>query len=269
MAQRPTIDVLLDGYGLNTNVGLAAFCSVVLVEVPSAADRPTRILVDPAHVGRRTFLQEALARRGLRETDIDLVVLTHAHWDHIQNLDLFEHAPIVLHTLERRYAQRPHRNDWATPQWTGAIIERQQVREVDEGVELAPGVGIVNMPGHSPGSIGVTVETEGGLAVITGDALHYAYVIETGINPLVFWNEEQARRSIQRVAAMADIIYPGHDRPFRLSRSGQIEYLTPFQLEIAGVQPGMDGLRFAPPARRTPWVMPGIEEQAARLFGAR
>ena len=269
MAQRPTIDVLLDGYGLNTNVGRVAFCSVVLVEVPSAAGRPTRILVDPAHVGRRTYLQDALARRGLREADIDLVVLTHAHWDHIQNLDLFEHAPIVLHTLERRYAQRPHRNDWATPQWTGAIIERQQVREVDEGTELAPGVGIVNMPGHSPGSIGVTVETEGGLAVITGDALHYAHVLETGVNPLVFWDEEQARRSIQRVAAMADIIYPGHDRPFRRSRSGQIEYLTPFQLQLAGVQPDMEGLTFAPPARPVPWVMPGIEEQAARLFGAR
>jgi len=265
MARYPRIDVVLDGYALSTDTGLAAFCSVVLVEAIDASGALRRILVDPAHVGRRTFLAEALERRGLTAADIDMVVLTHAHWDHIQNLDLFEHAPIYLHPDERRYAQRPHRNDWATPQWTGAIIERQQAREIAEGAELLPGVGIVDMPGHSPGSIGITVATEAGLAVITGDALHYAYVLQTGINPLVFWNAEQARQSIERVARMADVIYPGHDRPFRVAKSGEIEYQSPFHLTVTGIQPGMPGLEFAPPTQRTPWVMPGVEEQEARL----
>src|SRR5919202_3374021 len=228
MAQYPRIDVVLDGYALSTDVGLAAFCSVILIEVTDASGAPRRILVDPAHVGRRTFLADALAQRGLAAEDIDTVVLTHAHWDHIQNLDVFEHAPIYLHPDERKYARRPHRNDWATPQWTGAIIERQKVEEIAEGGELLPGVGIVDMPGHSPGSIGITVATEAGLAIITGDALHYAYVIKTGINPLVFWSADAAKRSIERVAKLADVIYPGHDRPFRVARSGEIEYLMPF-----------------------------------------
>ena len=134
-----------------------------------------------------------------------------------------------------------------------------------QGSVLAPGVGIVNMPGHSPGSLGVSVETAEGLAVITGDALHYAYVLETGVNPLVFWDDAAARASIQRVRALADIIYPGHDRPFRRSASGQVEYLTPFQLTLNGLLPDMDGLTFEPPTRREPWIMPGVEEQAARL----
>jgi glyoxylase-like metal-dependent hydrolase (beta-lactamase superfamily II) len=267
MAQYPRIDVVLDGYNLGTDVGLAAFCSVVLIETPDASGALRRILVDPAHVGRRTFLLDALAQRGLTPADVDLVVLTHAHWDHVQNLDVFEHAPIYLHPDERKYAQRPHRNDWATPQWTGAIIERQQVREIAEGGELLPGIGVVDMPGHSPGSIGITVATEAGLAVVTGDALHYAYVLQTGINPLVFWSAEQAKRSIERVAAMADVVYPGHDRPFRVAKSGEVEYLAPFHLTVTGIQPGMEGLVFPPPAQRVPWVMPGIEEQEARLRG--
>ncbi|HLH25018.1 MAG TPA: MBL fold metallo-hydrolase [Chloroflexota bacterium] len=267
MAQYPRIDVVLGGYDLGTDVGLAAFCSVVLIEAPDASGALRRILVDPAHVGRRRFLLDALARRGLTPTDIDLVVLTHAHWDHIQNLDVFDHAPIYLHPDERKYAQRPHRNDWATPQWTGAIIERQDAREIAEGGELLPGIGVVDMPGHSPGSIGISVPTEAGLAVITGDALHFAYVLRTGINPLVFWDAEQAKRSIERIAALADVIYPGHDRPFRVAKSGEIEYLVPFRLTVNGIQPGMEGLEFPPPTQRVPWVMPGVEEQLARLRG--
>ena len=63
MARYPRIDVVLDGYALSTDTGLAAFCSVVLVEALDASGALRRILVDPAHVGRRTFLAEALERR--------------------------------------------------------------------------------------------------------------------------------------------------------------------------------------------------------------
>jgi N-acyl homoserine lactone hydrolase len=265
MDRYPRIDVVLDGYALMTDVGRVSFCSVMVVEALDASGALKRILVDPAHVGRRTFLLDALAQRGLTAADVDLVLLTHAHFDHIQNLDVFEHAPIYLHPAERKYAGRPHRNDWATPQWTGAIIERQQVRETAEGDELLPGVGVVDLPGHSPGSIGLTVATEAGLAVVTGDAIHYASVYQTGVNPLVFWSADEARRSIERIASLADVIYPGHDRPFRVAQSGAIEYLTPFHLTVAGIEPGMEGLVFAPPAPRVPWIMPGIEEQEARL----
>ena len=188
-------------------------------------------------------------------------MLTHAHWDHIQNIDVFDHAPLLLHPAERRYAHRPHRNDWATPKWTGTIVEQLAVQEVAEGAEIIPGVGVIDMIGHSPGSIGITVETERGLAVITGDALHFAYVAQTRVNPLVFWNVEQARQSIERVLDLADVIYPGHDQPFRLTQTGEIEYLEPFQLAVIGLNPGTPGLELVQNPQWPVWVMPGIEEQ--------
>ena len=55
----PTIDVVMQGYAFGTNTGLPALCGVFLIEGPDANGRPTRILVDPAHVGRRPFLWEA------------------------------------------------------------------------------------------------------------------------------------------------------------------------------------------------------------------
>jgi len=121
----PTVEVLLQGYSLDTNVGLAGFCTVTLVEGVDANGEHKRLLFDPAHVGRRVVLYDALARRGLGPRDIDAVVLSHSHWDHIQNIDVFSHAPILIHPYERRYSLEPHVNDWATPAWTGAILERQ------------------------------------------------------------------------------------------------------------------------------------------------
>jgi N-acyl homoserine lactone hydrolase len=256
----PSIDVILDGFGINTSAGLIAMCEVILIEGRGPDGGPVRILVDPAHVGRRAFLQDALASRGLAPGDIDMVVLTHAHWDHVQNIDLFAHAPVYLHADERRYCARPHPNDWATPPWTGDILERMQVREIADGAELIPGVGVVHLPGHSAGSIGVTVQGEQGLSLITGDALHYASVALSRQPPLVFWDPDQALDSIDRAVAMADVIYPGHDQPFRLTRDREVEYLRPFRLTVTGTLADRPGLSFYGKTR-DPWVMPGIEDQ--------
>jgi glyoxylase-like metal-dependent hydrolase (beta-lactamase superfamily II) len=259
----PRIDVLLEGYGVNTNAGLTALCAVLLIEGYDAAGQLKRILIDPAHVGRRTYLWDALAARSLGPADIDLVVLTHAHWDHVQNIDVFDHAPLLVHPDERRYAMDPHRNDWATPAWTGAILERQEIREIQEGDELIPGVGIINMPGHTVGSIGITVSNADGLSIITGDALHYANVAVTRQNPLVFWDRDEAIASIDRVVSLADVIYPGHDQAFRMTKDNEVEYMRPFNLTITGVERDTPGLSFnAVP--RAPWVMPGISDLELR-----
>ena len=262
MASYPTIDVLLQGFPLSTDQGSPAFCSVVLVEGADAGGQTRRILVDAAHVGRRAILWDALARRGLGPADVDVLVLTHAHWDHMQNADVFEHARILLHPRERRYLRRPHRNDWATPKWTGTILEQLHVEEVAEGAELLPGVGIVDIPGHTAGSSGVTVATEQGLAVIGGDAVHSAPATQARQIPLVFWSAAQARQSIERVLALADVVYPGHDQPFRLAASGEPEYVEPYRLTVTGLALGDPGLELVPRGPRPVWIMPGIEEQA-------
>ncbi len=253
----PTIDVLLHGLPLRTDVGIVGFCSIVLIEGQQ------RTLVDVGHVGRRTFLLDALQKRGLTPADIDQTVMSHAHWDHSQNFDLFQHAPLLLHGWERRYARKPHRNDWATPSWTGAMIEyNSDIQEVDEGYAIEPGVRVMHTPGHSPGSISISVETDDGLCIITGDVLHYSNVALTRKNPLVFWNEEAATRSIDRIVEMADVIYPGHDRPFRIVNGG-IEYLEPMSLTLTGVRQDDPGLKFDSTPHPV-WIMPGIEEQTAQ-----
>lgn len=255
----PKIDILAEGFMVTTDVGIIGFCSVILIEGEK------RVLFDPAHVGRRTYIEAQLQARGLTAKDIDLQVLSHAHWDHIQNCDYFDNAPMIIHRDERRYARMPHRNDWATPQWTGAVLDTLTLIEVEEGYEVMPGCRVIELKGHSPGSIGLEVETDDGLCIITGDAIHNSTVARLGYNPLVFWDDAEARAAIKRVVESGAAIYPGHDQPFRI-KNGEVTYLTPFRMTLIGAGPETSGMSFIPnPPPRELWIMPGIEEQKQRL----
>ena len=255
----PTVETLLHGYSINADSGSFGFCAITLVR----GEKLT--LVDSGHVGRRRFLVNQLAERGLTPADIDVTVVTHAHWDHAQNFDLFN-APLLIHTHELKYARKPHDNDWATPRWTAAMLEfESRVETVEEGYEIEPGVRIMHTPGHSAGTVAVLVDTDAGTVAITGDGIQSAQVAMSRTNALVFWNEAEATRSIERVLEATDTVYPGHDMPFRMRKDGTVEYLVPKQITLTGLTGDEPGV-ILDPTPRAPFVMPGIDGQTlARL----
>jgi N-acyl homoserine lactone hydrolase len=259
------VETLLQGYRLGTNHGDVAFCGVNLVEGPDEHGHLRRAIVDTGHAGRRLALIDELARRGLGTSDIDVVVCTHAHWDHIENLDIFQRARIVIHRNERRYIRGPHRSDHGCPEWIDAIFCRYEGRilEVEEGDRLLPGVEVVDAPGHSAGTMAVLARTRAGTAVLAGDSIQNATVAVQRRNALVFWNEEMANRSVEKLVLLADVIYPGHDQAFRLDRQNRVEYVQDFELSILQ-DPDQPGLTFDASEPAAPYVMPGIEEQRYR-----
>lgn len=258
----PSVETILDGYRLGTDQGSVAFCSVNLVQGIDEQGTLRRIMVDTGHVGRRPDLDAALRQRGLTRDSIDVLFCTHAHWDHIQNLDMFPRAEVVLHPDERRYLRRTHPNDTGCPEWTEAVVSRYEdrVKLADEGTRLLPGVEVVAAPGHSAGTIALAVATTDGIAIIAGDAIQNTTVAQQRRNALVFWNEQQANQSVDKLLAIGDLIYPGHDLPFRMNPDGTSEYLHDLDLTITGIRPDQPGLTFAEPEFQ-PEIMPGIAEQ--------
>lgn len=267
MTEKARIDTVLQGYQVESKEGDIAFCGVNLIEAPDGRGGITRIVVDTGHFGRGVVLRAELAKRGLSASDVDVLLLTHAHWDHVQGLQYFDNAVIMAHPKEMDYISNPHGRDYATPAWTKAMLDQYDIRSAVGGTELAPGVSVVEVPGHSPGTIAAAVQTAEGLAVITGDSIQNALVAQQLAqqrrNALVFWDEEQANRSVGRLVDMSDVIYPGHDQAFRITQDNAIEYVVEFSFGLRRVTRYMPGLTFD----LEPDLVPKIYEAPAGWMG--
>ena len=228
----PVVRTVLRGHSLTSGEGSAGFGAVYLVTTPGA-----RVLFDTGHVGRRRALLRALTGLELTPGAIDVVVLSHAHWDHVQNADLFPRAAVLVHADEPAYAGSPGADDLATPSWTGLLFRHLGVRTVGDGEPVADNVRTVHLPGHTAGSMGLVVEAPDGRHVLTGDAVSSAAALRRGQCSVVHHDAGQARASVARVAALADFVWPGHDRPFAVrdaQPAGYLEPAVPLDLRVGG-----------------------------------
>ena len=102
------LDILTYGFSFVSDQGGFGYSTVCLLE---SGDR--RVLIDTGPASRRSWVYKALESRGLGVDDIDTVILTHLHWDHCQNVDLFRNARVLVHSKELDYARSPKNGDLA------------------------------------------------------------------------------------------------------------------------------------------------------------
>jgi len=164
----------------------------------------------------------ALRRLGVAADDVEQVVISHLHYDHAGNLGDFGSARYVLQERELAYAAGPCMCDAGANHYfevddVAAVLWRSyagRVDFVDGSTEIAPGVEVHRIGGHTPGLQVVRVRTERGWVVLASDAAHY-YDNLAERNPfpsLVDLDEMLAGYDrIAELADSADHIVPGHD----------------------------------------------------------
>lgn len=116
-------------------------------------------------------LPNALRALGVECGDIDTVILTHLHWDHASNNQLFPKAKIVVQAKELRYAAAPL--PCQLKSYDAKLIFQSDYTVVDGDHQLFDGISLVFTPGHSPGSQCVVIDTTAGKYCVAGDLVNF------------------------------------------------------------------------------------------------
>lgn len=164
-------------------------------------DGPFRILVDPGHLHLLGELVGSLGSLTIRPDDIDLLIGTHAHPDHIEALQSFASSSsmITMGQMEYRYFQK-------AAQLFGFRLEPDFL--LTEGT-LKVGATLLEViltPGHSPGSICVYWPAR--KALFAGDVIFEQGV---GRTDLPGGSGNQLKESIKRLSSLdIELLLPGH-----------------------------------------------------------
>lgn len=228
------VDLLIPGFPAKADHFLFGICSLLLLR-----DGDRTVLFDTGPFRVRKRLIQALAAHGLVPDDIDTVFVSHLHWDHIENIDLFRHAEILVPRLEYEYAAAIRSSDWGTPPYARAMLEGMRVTLLeDKEQELFPGVRTLLLPGHSAGLQGLAVANGNGGIVLASDAVWSARDAVRGHPDVAFFDRDKGQASLERALAAGRIYYPGHDRPFTF-KDGRVSYLSQYTFHLRfSFQPG-------------------------------
>ncbi len=120
-------------------------------------------------------IHEQLEKLGYKPEDIDIVVFTHLHWDHMFYMEKFTNATLVAHEREVEFAFNPIPLYYKSYEHPALGITRpfegKTFKTVKGEEEIMPGVRVFESFGHSPGHISVEVDTKDGSYICAGDSI--------------------------------------------------------------------------------------------------
>jgi len=180
---------------------------------------------EQARQRRRELLRspvEGLAAIGIDPAKVEDVIITHMHYDHAGGLDLFPNATFHLQDREmafctgRSMSHGAFSHSMAVGDVLGMVrrVFAGRVRFHDGAEELAPGLSVHFIGGHTMGLQCVRVVTRRGAVVLASDAAHlYAHLDQHRAYPVVYNVAEmlEGHETLRRLAASPRHIVPGHD----------------------------------------------------------
>lgn len=179
-----------------------------------SADKRVRDLLRPVGEGLKTI--------GIDADAVEDVIITHMHYDHAGNDDLFPRARFHVQDCEMNYATgrcmcHPALNHPYDVDNVVAMVRRVYAGRVtfhDGASEIAPGLSLHKIGGHARGLQAVRVKTRRGYVVLASDAAHfYAHLDRRKVFPTVDSVADvlEGYDTVLKLASSRDHVVPGHD----------------------------------------------------------
>ncbi|MGJ0183920.1 N-acyl homoserine lactonase family protein [Corynebacterium glyciniphilum] len=181
----------------------------------SASTRNRAVETDPV---------ELLGRMGVAPADVDHVVLSHMHFDHIGNIDLFPNATFTMARSEFEFwtgsfSDRPC-IEWQVQQdEVDAVVELERAGRMNlvasDTTEIFPGIDVAVFPGHTPGQLVTSVASGEKTVVLASDAVHFYDELSEDRPFQIFLDLVAMYDSLERLREIEERpfteVIPGHD----------------------------------------------------------
>ena len=207
---------LFEGYPGSTNRGFLGWSSCILLKLPNHK----YLLFDTAGFNERYVLLEKLKENKLSVDDIELVFLSHFHFDHAVNFNLFRNATFFIHEKEIEYAST-NIQDLAIPkEMLPSLLATNRVQIIKGNTGRIEDITWVLTPGHTPGLCSLFIHLKHENWVLASDAVKNLYELrDEQVNMSV--DQKQSISTIRKIKEWADVVIPGHDQPVKIIRNCQ------------------------------------------------
>ncbi len=174
---------------------------------------------------KREFIRspaEGLALMGVKAAEVENVVITHLHYDHVGTFQDFPAAQFHVQDTEMAYATGRHmrhkqfNHGYEVEEVIGMVrlVYKNRVTFYQGDAELAPGISLHHIGGHTAGLQCVRVHTARGWVVVASDTSHYYEHFEQGRVFTTTYHLGDTLDGYARLHQLADSprhIVPGHD----------------------------------------------------------
>jgi glyoxylase-like metal-dependent hydrolase (beta-lactamase superfamily II) len=160
---------------------------------------------------------------GIDPKEVEDVIITHLHYDHVGNWDKFPKARFHLQDKEMQFATGRHmchgtfRHAFEVEDIVGMVraVYGQRVVFHDGDEEIQPGISVHLIGGHTMGIQSVRVMTRNGWLVLASDASHYYWGIRDKKLFAIVYSVADMLAGYDKLTKLADgrveMVVPGHD----------------------------------------------------------
>lgn len=161
------------------------------------------------------YLDSSLAELELTPDDIDVLVLSHLHFDHAANAAMFPKARILANRKEIEGAMAIE--GVSKGAHLKSDYEHLALEALDGDAEIVPGVSVIKTPGHTWGTMSLRLDLEDdGTKIFTSDAVYLADSWgPPAVGAAIVWDNLAWLESVEKLRRIAqetdaEVIF-GHD----------------------------------------------------------